>query len=359
MARRFALVIMAAAALALPARAQDGASTRFLEKGSDAALAAAARFYAAVPPVAFTLTLNVALVRGDTADDPPARDASVSFRDARGQTVTLPIKVKTHGRWRLTHCELPPLTLNFAFGKTVGTPFEGLDKARLTSICTDHDAYEQYIVQELQLYRIYQLLTPYSHMARALRVTYVDSATRKTRATRYAFFIEDRDALAQRLNGAWMKAKGAGPSDLQPFHSALFGVFEYFIGNTDFLISELHNASLLGTPAGEIVPVAFDFDYAGAVNTAYAAPNDVLRIKSVRQRLFRGYCTDPAEFQKVFALFNEKRKAIYALYDDPIGKLLRWEIANETKKYFDEFYRVINTPALAKAEILERCLTRG
>ena len=46
------------------------------------------------------------------------------------------------------------------------------------------------------------------------------------------------------------------------------------------------------------------------------------------------------------------------LYDDPIGKLLRLDVANDTKKYFDEFYRIINTPQLAQSEILGRCLKR-
>ena len=55
---------------------------------------------------------------------------------------------------------------------------------------------------------------------------------------------------------------------------------------------------------------------------------------------------------------NEKKSAIYSLYDDPIGKLLRLDVATDTKKYFDEFYRIINTPELARAEITGRCLRK-
>ena len=109
---------------------------------------------------------------------------------------------------------------------------------------------------------------------------------------------------------------------------------------------------------GETVPVPYDFDYAGAVNTVYATPNPVLGIKSVRQRHFRGFCADAAEFTKVFTLLNEKKRAIYALYDDQIGKLLRLDVANDTKKYFDEFYRIINNRELAQSEIVTRCLRR-
>lgn len=317
-----------------------------------------AGFFGHIEPVRFTLSADIRQLRSDTADEAPSRDATVSFRDATGKAVTIPVKVKTHGRWRLNHCEFPPLSITFPAAQTVGTPFEGLPGARLTSFCRNHPAFEQYILQELQLYRVYQLLTPYSHTPRAVEVTYVDQPTGRTRATRYAFFIDERPAVASRQNSALLKAKGATGSDLEPYHRTLIGVFEYMIGNTDFLVSELHNVFLLGTPQGETIPVVYDFDLSGAVNTSYATPNPVLPIRNVRQRLFRGFCADAEHFGKVFALLNEKRTAIYGLYDDEIGKLLRPNVANDTKKYFDEFYRTINTPQLARAEIFDRCLKR-
>lgn len=317
-----------------------------------------AGFFDRIEPVRFTLTADIRQLRADTADEAPTREGTVSFRDSTGRTITMPVKVRTHGRWRLLHCEFPPLTISFPPDHVAGTPFDGLAKARLTSYCKDHPAYEQFILQELQLYRIYQLLTPYGHVSRALQVTYVDAANGRTKTTRYAFFIDERDAVATRNSSALLKAKGATGSDLEPYHRALMGVFEYMIGNTDFLVSDLHNAFLLGTAQGETIPVPYDFDYSGVVNTPYATPNPVLSIRNVRQRLFRGFCADPAEFTKVFTLLNEKKKAIYGLYDDQIGKLLRLDVATDTRKYFDEFYRIINNRELAQMEILGRCLRR-
>ena len=315
-------------------------------------------FFTPVEPVRFTLTADIKLLLSDTADEAPSRDASISFRDPSGKLTTLPVTVKTHGRWRLTHCEYPPLSITFPPAQTAGTPFEGLRQARLTSFCKDHPGYEQYILQELQLYRMYQLLTRYSHAPRALQVEYVDARTGRTRTTRYAFFIDERDAVATKNSSALLKAKGAMSGDLEPFHRTLMGVFEYMIGNTDFLVSELHNVFLLGTPDGETIVVPYDFDYSGAVNTVYATPNPVLPIRNVRQRHFRGFCADTAEFRRVFALFNEKKATINGLYDDQVGKLLRLDVATDTKRYIDEFYRIINSPVLAKSEILDRCLKR-
>lgn len=315
-------------------------------------------FFDRVEPVRFTLSVDIQQLRADTMDDAPTRDAVVSFRDASGSTVRIPVQVRTHGRWRLTHCEFPPLSIAFPASQVSGTPFEGLSRARLTSFCKDHPAYEQFVIQELQLYRIYRLLTPYGHAPRALQITYVDAPTGRTRTTRHAFFIEEREAVAIRNQSALLKAKGATGSDLNSFHRALIGVFEYMIGNTDFLVSELHNAFLVGTAQGEMIPVPYDFDYSGAVNTPYATPNPVLPIRTVRDRYFRGFCAGVDDFRRVFALFNERRAAIYSLYDDPVGKLLRLDVVNDTKKYFDEFYRIINSPDLAQSEIIGRCLRR-
>jgi len=347
MERRYLLLTAVAIAASTPGRG-----------GAQDAPSGAAGFFDRTEPVRFTLSVDIRQLRADTADEAPVRDGSVSFRDPAGQTVTMPVKVRTHGRWRLTHCEFPPLSIVFPADRTPGTPFEGLTRARMTSFCKDHPGYEQYIIQELQLYRVYRLFTPYSHLVRPLQVTYVDAPSGRTRTTRHAFFLDERDAVASRHSAALLKARGAVGADLEPFHRTLMGVFEYMIGNTDFLVSELHNAFLLGTPQGEIIPVPYDFDYSGAVNTVYATPNPALPIRNVRQRHFRGFCSDTTEFNKVFSLLNEKKAAIYALYDDPIGKLLRLDVATDTRKYFDEFFRIINDPLLARTEILERCLKR-
>jgi hypothetical protein len=347
------------------AKKEAGDSTK---KMSAATAANVERFWSTAAPVNATLTVNIKRVRGDKDDKAPWRAATVTVQDTNGKPVTMPVKVKTHGIWRLNHCEFPPLTVNFAGATTKGTVFHGLDKPRLTSYCRNNDGYEQYVIQELQLYRIYHLLSPASHAARLLHVTYTDSATGKVEATRYAFVIEGRDELAARLKGQWLKQKGAGPSDLQPLNSAIVGLFQFLIGNTDWGISTLHNTELLGDQQGEVTVVAFDFDYAGAVNARYATPDPRFLvgsgcavsscIRAVRDRLFRGFCVPDADFQRGIALFNQKKDAIYALYADTVGKLLKPDIVKDTREYFDDFYKIINNPRDLKREVLEVCLGR-
>lgn len=310
-------------------------------------------------PIEVTLTTNIGKIRGDKKDDPPWRPATLSYKGDDGSTVTVPLQARTRGIWRLKMCDFPPLRLNFKGDLTKGTIFHKLDKPKLVSYCQDNDLYEQYILQEYQLYRIYNLLTPFAHRVRLLKFTYADSGSGKIRAKRYGFIMEEPNAIAARLGGKVMDQKGAQPSDLDPFQDALFGVFQYFIGNTDFSVGGLHNVELFfANDGGPVSPIAYDFDFAGAINARYATPDPSLNLQTVRQRLFRGLCSDPAEYAKVFALFNAKKSEIYALYSDSVGKLMDHGSVRSTLGYFDEFYETINDRRSARDRIVESCLGR-
>jgi hypothetical protein len=67
----------------------------------------------------------------------------------------------------------------------------------------------------------------------------------------------------------------------------------------------------------------------------------------------------PQIFAAVFKLFNEKKEAMYALYRDEIGTLLKPKTVDDTIKYFDAFYRILNDQRLAKREILDACVKTG
>ena len=315
-------------------------------------------FFQAQDPIEVTFTANIGKLRGDKNPEPPWRPATISYLGPDGNPLTVPLRARTRGIWRLKMCDFPPLRLNFAGATSKGSIFHQLDKPKLVSYCQNVDDHEQYVLQEFQLYRIYQLLTPISHKARLLKFTYADSASGKVRAKRYAFLIEEPSALAARVGGKVMEQKGALPGDLDPFQDALVGVFQYMIGNTDFSIGGLHNVELLFREDGTVFPIAYDFDFAGAVNARYAVPDARLPIPNVRKRLFRGYCSDAASYAKVFDLFKEKKPEIYALYGDEIGKLMDRGTVKETLRYFDEFYETINDPRAAKRSIIAPCIAR-
>jgi hypothetical protein len=131
-------------------------------------------------PVEITFRTNIRQLRRDRSQKSPWHPATLSYRDSLGRVVRLPARAKTHGIWRLKNCDFPPVRLDFSGRETKHTIFAGVDRPKLVNFCRDTDEYEQYLLQELQLYRVYRTLTPVSHGARLLHLTYVDSASTPT-----------------------------------------------------------------------------------------------------------------------------------------------------------------------------------
>ena len=317
-----------------------------------------AKFFQSEKPLTVTLTTNIRRIRGDKSADAPWRAATFSYAAEAPDTgiVKIPARIRTRGIWRLKNCEFPPIRINFTSEAVKGTLFKGLDEPKLVNYCRNTDEYERYILQEFQLYRIYRLLTPVSHAVRLVRLTYADSASGKTEATRWAFISEEPADVAQRIGGKMLKIKGAGPNDLEPVQSTVVALFLYMIGNTDFGIGGLHNAELLSLPTGDYYPVVYDFDFSGAVNARYATVDPQLPIKRVRDRLYRGYCVPNTVYPEAIAKFNAKKDSIYALYKDSLGKLLDERTVSETLSYFDEFYRIVNDQRSFKREVIDVCV---
>ncbi|HYN83433.1 MAG TPA: hypothetical protein VES88_18280 [Gemmatimonadaceae bacterium] len=315
-------------------------------------------FFKSEQPITITLTTNLARIRKDKGEKKPWRAGTVKYVDPAGKEYIIPVELRTRGIWRLKNCEIPPMRMNFARATSVGTPFWGLDLPKLTSVCRDDDAYEQYILQELQLYRVQNLLTPVSHKARLMNITYVDSVNGKVFAKRSAIMLEEPLAMAQRLGGMEVKLKGATGDDLDPFHNAFAGVFQYFIGNTDWSIAGLHNMELLSQTDGTVIPIPWDYDFSGAINARYATTDPSLTINRVRDRLYRGYCGPAEKVHEVVALFKGKKDAIYALYTDEIGQMMKPNTVKETLQYFDDFYKTIKDPRGVERNLVDECLGR-
>ena len=315
-----------------------------------------ARLFTDEAPLTLTFTANLGRLRRDRDPSPPWREAVITYADSSA-TVEVPLKVRTRGIWRLHNCDFPPIRLDFKKSEAKQTEFAKLDKPKLVTYCKDSDDYEQYVLQEFQLYRVYNLLTRYSHRVRLAKISYADSGSGKVLATRYGFIEEEPDGLANRVGGMLVKGQGAGPSELDMKGAAIFFVFQYMIGNTDWSVAGQHNVELVTSDSGDYMPIAYDFDFSGAVNARYATTDPRLSIRRVRDRLYRGYCLPNEVYAPTFALFLAKKDSIYALYRDSIGQLLKGNRVKETLEYFDDFYHTISDGAYAKHEIMDRCLS--
>jgi len=364
-ARWFRAITLAVIAILLPlphgAVAQEKKKDRKDKAASDTAprtpkKAPNPRLFRSELPFDITLTLNLKQIKKDKQPNAPWRTAVISYTDSSGKTVRVPLRVKTRGVWRLKHCEFPPLRLKFGDKSADGTEFANLDEPKLVGYCRNTTQYEQYNLQEAQLYRVYRQLTDLSHKMRLLRIAYADSASGQVETTRYGFVIEDPAQMAARVGGTILAQKGATADDLSPAHSAMAFTFLYLIANTDVSFNGLHNGEIVSLPSGQYAPVAYDFDFAGIINAHYAGTDPSLPIKSVRVRLFRGYCDHEAAYPAVYAAFRAKRPAIEALYADTIGKLIAPATVRSSLEYIGDFYRDIRTDASAKTSLFSDCL---
>jgi hypothetical protein len=162
--------------------------------------------------------------------------------------------------------------------------------------------------------------------------------------------------MAARNGGRLLETVGARFVDMDSLRLGFAAVFLYMIGGTDWSLSGLHNIELVLDEARQIYyPVPYDFDWTGLVDTDYAEPDARLRIRTVRDRLYRGPCLSGEHWSTVLAVFREQKTAIYALYDLP-GLSERY--VRDTRRYLDEFYEVIDDPGKLNREMINRCRER-
>ncbi len=311
-------------------------------------------------PLHIVIDAPLSQLRGGKSEIPEVEGA-VRYRSESGEYVELAVKVSTRGVSRLEYCSFPPLRLNFKRKQVRDTLFDGQNKLKLVTHCKGGVKHATWLRQEYLIYRIYNLLTEESFRVRWLNIEYWDTERKRKSRSRTAFLIEAVGRLADRLDMERVRSAKLGPQDLDGSQTSLVSLFQFMIGNTDW--SALgsaggadccHNGRPLRQPGvqGKYVVVPYDFDQAGLIDADYAGPSPNLRIKSVRTRLFRGFCLFNEQRNDAIALFNERRPAIYALLEDP-------EISSRTsytmRRYLDDYYEIINDPRTLEKEVTSQC----
>jgi hypothetical protein len=203
-----------------------------------------------------------------------------------------------------------------------------------------------------------------SFRVRLARITYRDNSGQSDdTTTRYGFLIEDVDDLAKRLDLEEINITQTHRSTLDPAQGARVSLFEYLIGNLDWSMNYgadgqncCHNGKLLRAENGEgpFFPVAYDFDFSGFVDASYARPPDGLRVRNVRQRLYRGYCAFNAEIPTAIAAFNDARPQITALLNETTS--MTDTSRNRALSYIDGFYNTINDAEDLQDDIYDKCM---
>jgi len=296
-------------------------------------------------------------------EDDELYPAQLSYTGADGNQHSLDVEVAPRGLTRrLKVCDFPPLKVHFDKQKTKGTEFRGNKSLKLVTYCQTNTKYEQYYIKEFLTYRIYNLITDYSFRVRPMMIDYSDSQNKDSSITRFGFLLEDLDDVAKRNDMEKLSIARIPYKDLDEKTISHFSLFQYMIGNLDWAATDgpeedscCHNAKLIGK-SNEAIPkygVPYDFDASGLVNAHYAQPPNSLKVRNIRQRLYRGFCPSNPQMPQSVSLFNDKKAEILALFEN--NTHLTEKSRERAIDYIEEFYQTINDPKRLKKEITDKC----
>jgi hypothetical protein len=314
----------------------------------------AARLFEATEPLQVTLTADFGAIARDRGPTKHDHVGVLAYSGPGEDTVTMEVRLRTRGHYRLRTCQYPPLRIVFDRAHTAHTIFAHQGGSlKLVVQCRSSRSYANYLLEEHLIYHVYNLLTERSFRARLAVVTYVDPREKRAPETRYGFLIEDDDRMAARNGASVFKEKGVYQADTDFRQMTLLAAFQYLIGNTDWSVAGLHNIVPIRDSTNTIFAVPYDFDWSGVIWAPYAQPDPRLGIASVRQRIFRGACRTPADLAPVFARFTALKDSIYALYRAQPG--LEPQRVKQALDYYDEFYKTITDPGKVDHEFIRSC----
>ena len=274
--------------------------------------------------------------------------ASITLDD--GAIWTHQIKLKTRGVYRGQKCVNPPLKLKFSKKELKARKLNKNNEFKLVYPCKDGNNFQKYVLKEYLVYKLNNVLTDQSLRVQLVDLEIKDSLNHISPISVKGFLIEHREELIHRLDAVMSDIKCMRPVHLSTYDYTLFQVFQYFIGNTDWLLPTCKNCEIISLENGEMIPIAYDFDFSGMVSTDYATPNSSLPVKTIKDRYFLGHKKKMEDLDPVLELFQKKKTALIDTVND-FEYLSKFE-RKRMIKYINSFYKILDNPKLVKKEFV-------
>jgi hypothetical protein len=314
-------------------------------------------------PLVLSLTTNLRdLMRERDSTELRWFATELTYTDSAGRERQVPVELRARGHFRrqARNCAFPPLYIRASRAARDSSILRGNPRLKIVTPCRPNaEDYQQYIFLEYLMYRTYAIVNPAAHhRARLANITYKDSTDRVKPITVTAFFLEIEEEVADEAKLEYSETQGALFADLVAEELNRVSLWEFWIGNTDWSVAALHNIELFRNPAGDYIPVAYDFDWSGAVNARYSFPNPTLGIRTVRDRLHRGPCRTAAEWAPAVAHFQSKKAAVDSLWAAPIPGLDP-KRRDDSKAYLDSFWPILSDARRFDRMVINTCQKLG
>lgn len=305
-------------------------------------------------PISVTIRTDLIQLLDNRQDDSEYQAATLIVKDENNESSSFDVEVETRGNFRRdsSNCDFPPLRLNFKKKDILNTYFEGNEKIKIVTHCkTLVPQFDEFVVREYVTYKIYNSLTPISFKVRLVRITYEDTANKLDPIERIGFLIEDIDHLAGR-NQMKEYDEPLSINDLDKKNAILLSLFQYMIGNTDWIVNMSKNLKTV-SDGNNYYAIPYDFDYTIVVGTDYSLGGGRAFL-SAPMRDYKGTCYDLNDIMPIAEEILEKRKEIF----DIIGKerLLNYESKQHMKEFVNTFFYIIKSENRIRENILTNCI---
>lgn len=270
-------------------------------------------------------------------------DAVLTYYRGNNDSVNKNIKIKARGEIRRSICDFPPLFLNFKINDTVPGEFIGINKLKLVPYCKL--GYEDYVLREYLIYKLYNVLTDNSLKVRLFRINFINTAKVSKPLRQFGFVIEPVKLFEKRTRSTELESITLSQQYVKPEMMDRCAIFNYMVGNTDWSVPNRHNVILFNQPmspqANLAMIVPYDFDYSGLVDAVYAVPYETLPIKSVRERLYMGICRSKDEFRTSLKEFIDKKEEFFRTVNEfpYISTRSKKDIINYLNQFYSEISR--------------------
>lgn len=274
----------------------------------------------------------------------------------------LNLRIRARGNFRKKKCHFTPLKLKIKKAEAKGTIFKGEKKLKMVLPCLNETDKDDNVIKEYIIYKLFEVVSPYYFNTRLLQIEFLDTKNKRARTYNFkGFLIEDDSKVAKRLNAKVGKRK-YNPEAVDGVAAVRNAMFNYMIGNTDFSVKNLHNIKVIYVDK-KFVPIPYDFDMAGFVNTSYSVVSQTRKVKlpieDVTKRYYMGYQRDYDLFKQVRQEFLAKKESLLAIINAHESYFENHSNYTTATDYIEEFYRILYNEALFKKSTYDRALKYG
>jgi len=290
----------------------------------------------------------------NTKDDSTYVKTKVDYKLEDGQWKSLDVSIRKRGFSRLEICYFAPLRMKFNKSDIENTIFEGNKKLKLVLPCLKESDNNDNVIKEYLGYKIYELVSPYYFKTRLVDIDYEEDKGKKTKTFNLKGILkEDDKKVAKRFDGKIFERESVNPYALDTLTSVRNAFYSYLIGNTDFSQSHLHNVKLIYIDK-RIVPICYDFDMSGLVNSSYAAVSETVNITSVTDRTYRGFERDQKVFYQVRSEFMANKSNILKRIDDAKTLFENPKEFSALRTFVLDFFDILTNETKFKQHILDK-----